>query len=376
MTTVTGPNPRRRTLLTGAFALGAATVLPVGLADRARAAADAPVIADCAVWGARPPGGPLTILPTPPVKIIVHHTATPNVTDHSREQAFRLARSMQNWAMEGRSWTDTGQHFSISRGAYVVEGRHGSLAELRRGTRTVESAHCTGQNAVAIGIENEGTYTSVDPRGAQYAALVDLCAHICRQYGLRAYQIYGHRDFNATDCPGDRLYVLLPQLRRDVAARIGGDPTAPLWPVLRAGATGGTGGEGDAGDAGGAGATGDQVRALQHLLVGRGAALTADGSFGPATEKAVRDFQGLVHATADGLAGNQTWHQLVAPVGRDASGEAVRAVQVLLGARGVPTAVDGVFDAGTQTAVTTFQTAAGLPADGVVDARTFGRLLG
>ncbi|MFF8839673.1 N-acetylmuramoyl-L-alanine amidase [Streptomyces sp. NPDC015130] len=359
MTTVTGPNPRRRTLLTGAFALGAATVLPVGLAGRAGAATAAvPAIADCAAWGARPASSPLKILPTPPVKIIVHHTATPNVTDLSQEQAFRLARSMQNWAMDDRGWIDTGQHFSISRGAYVTEGRHSSLAELQRGTRTVEAAHCTGQNTVAIGIENEGTYTSVDPRGAQYSALVELCAHICRQYGLRAYQIYGHRDFNATECPGDRLYALLPQLRRDVAARIGGDPTAPLWPLVRGGDTG------------------DRVRALQHLLAGRGAALTADGSFGPATEKAVRDFQTLTHATADGLAGNQTWHQLVAPVRRDASGEAVRAVQVLLAARGVPTTVDGLFGAGTQTAVTTFQSGAGLPADGLVDARTFGRLLG
>ncbi|MFE1903584.1 peptidoglycan-binding protein [Streptomyces gardneri] len=73
---------------------------------------------------------------------------------------------------------------------------------------------------------------------------------------------------------------------------------------------------------------------------------------------------------------SSTCSSLVAPVRRDASGEAVRAVQVLLGARGVPATVDGVFGAGTRTAVTTFQTAAGLPADGVVDARTFGRLLG
>ncbi|MFH8577653.1 N-acetylmuramoyl-L-alanine amidase [Streptomyces zaomyceticus] len=358
MTTVTGPNqPRRRTLLTGVLALGAATALPLGAAGAARAAA-VPPIADCGTWGARPASSPVRILPTPPVKIIVHHTATPNVTDLSRDQAFRLARSMQNWAMDERHWIDTGQHFTVSRGAHVVEGRHSSLAELQGGARTVESAHCTGQNTVAIGIENEGDYTSVDPRTEQYATLVELCAHICRQYGLRAYQIYGHRDFNATECPGDRLYALLPRLRRDVAARIGGDPAAPVWPLLR---------NGDAGD---------RVRALQHLLAGRGAALDTDGSFGPATEKAVRDFQTLVRATADGFAGNQTWHQLVAPVRQNDNGEAVEAAQLLLTARGVPTAADGVFGPGTRTAVTTFQSSAGLPADGLVDARTFGRLLG
>ncbi|APE23705.1 MULTISPECIES: peptidoglycan recognition protein family protein [Streptomyces] len=380
MTTVTGSNPRRRSLLTGVLALGAATALPVAAAGRARADGDLPdaprdtaqtaprdtaqaarqatVIADCDTWGARPPGAPLTVRPAPAVKIIVHHTATPNVTDLSREQAFRLARSMQVWAMDDRGWSDTGQHFTISRGAHVVEGRHGSLAALGDGDRTVEAAHCTGQNTVAIGIENEGTYTSVDPRGEQYAALVDLCAHIGQQYGLRAYQIYGHRDFNATECPGDRLYALLPRLRHDVAALIGGDPAPPVWPLLRTGDTG------------------ERVRALQHLLAGRGAPLVPDGSFGPATEQAVRDFQRLVRARPDGLAGDQTWHQLGVPVRAGDAGEAVRAVQVLLGARGVPAEADGLFGPGTAAAVASFQSGAGLPADGLVDARTLGRLLG
>ncbi|MFJ9932191.1 N-acetylmuramoyl-L-alanine amidase [Streptomyces virginiae] len=357
MNPVAGPRPHRRALLKGGLALGAAAAFPLGGAGTARAAAG-PAIADCSAWGARPSAGPVKILTAPPQKIIVHHTATPNVTDTGQAQAFALARSMQNWAMDTNHWIDTGQHFTVSRGAHVMEGRHNSLAALQDGAHTVEAAHCAGQNTVAIGIENEGTYTTVEPGSSQYAALVELCAHICRQYGLRAYQIYGHRDFNATACPGDRLYAMLPRLRRDVAARIGGDATAPVWPLLRAGDSG------------------DRVRALQHLLVRRGAAITPDGAFGPATEKAVRDFQTLVTATADGYAGNQTWHQLVAPVRQGDSGEAVKAVQLLLTARGVPTGVDGAFGPGTAAAVTAFQNTAGLPADGVADARTFSRLLG
>ncbi|MGW8761835.1 peptidoglycan recognition protein family protein [Streptomyces sp. NPDC055815] len=356
MTPVDQPMPTRRSLLAGGLALGASAVLPLGAAGPAHAA-DGPAVADTAAWGARPASSPVRVLPTPPQKIIVHHTDSPNTTDYSQAQAFQIARSMQNWAMDDRHWIDTAQHFTVSRGAYVMEGRHSSLAALRGGTQTVESAHCVGQNTVGIGIENEGTYTAVDPRGEQYAALVELCAYICRQYGLRAYQIYGHRDFNATLCPGDRLYALLPQLRRDVAARIGGDPTAPVWPVLH---------NGDAGD---------RVRALQHLLVRRGATITVDGAFGPATEQAVRDFQTLVTATSDGYAGNQTWHQLVVPVRQGNTGDAVKAVQLLLTAKGLPTDVDGAFGPGTLASVTAFQNAAGLPADGLADARTLGRLL-
>ncbi|MEU5427078.1 N-acetylmuramoyl-L-alanine amidase [Streptomyces olivoreticuli] len=348
--------PHRRAVLTGALAIGAVTVLPLATAMRARAA-DGPAILDCATWGARPSSSPLKILTTPPQKIIVHHTATPNTTDYSRTAAFSLAHIMQNDQMDVRHWIDTGQNFTISRGAVVMEGRHNSLATLQGGTRMVESAHCTGQNTVAIGIENEGTYSTVEPRDVHYATLVDLCTYICRQYGLAAYQIYGHRDFNNTECPGDRLYAMLPKLRADVAARIGGDPTGPVWPMMSTGATG------------------ESVRTLQYLLRQHGATLTADGSYGPATEAAVRDFQKFVNAGQDGVAGNQTWHGLVGPARNGDSGEAVKAVQSQLTAHGIPTDVDGAFGPGTQAGVTRFQSTRSLPADGVVDTRTWSRLV-
>lgn len=359
MTTGAQPNfLPRRAVLGGALAIGAgAVVLPLAASGRARAA-DGPTVLDTSTWGARAASSPINVLTTPPQKILVHHTDTPNTTDYSRAQAFNLAHIMQNDQMDVRHWIDTGQHFTISRGSYVMEGRHGSLAALRGGTRQVESAHCVGQNTVAIGIENEGTYSSVEPRDSHYATLVDLCVYICGQYRIPAYQIYGHRDFLATECPGDRLYALLPKLRSDVAARVGGDPTPPKWPMVSSGANGET------------------VRTLQYLLVQHGKSLTVDGAFGPATDTAVREFQKLVNAGVDGVAGNQTWNQLVGPVRRGDSGEAVKAAQSQLTAHGVPVDVDGAFGPGTQAAVTRFQSTRSLPADGVVDARTWSRLVG
>lgn len=207
------PTPRRRSVLTGALAIGAGTLMASGLTTGTARAASGPTIAGTGTWGARPSSKPLNIIGGAPDKVIVHHTATDNVTDYSQAHAYALARAMQTYQMDTEGWIDTGQHFTISRGGYITEGRHNSLSTLQSGTQRVESAHCTAQNTVAIGIENEGTYNSVDPLGTQYAALVDLITHICRQYGLRAYQVYGHRDFNNTECPGDRLYALIPQIR-------------------------------------------------------------------------------------------------------------------------------------------------------------------
>ncbi|MFE2148062.1 N-acetylmuramoyl-L-alanine amidase [Streptomyces sp. NPDC059456] len=358
MTTPTArPLLRRRTLLAGALSLGAA-LTALGTAAGRVWAAGGPPVSGCEAWGARAPKSPVRVLAARPQKIIVHHTATDNVTEYGQDRAFAVARAMQTYQMDTEGWIDTGQHFTISRGAFVTEGRHGSLAALDGGAQTVEAAHCTGQNTVAVGIENEGTYITEEPRAEQYATLVDLCTRICLQYGIRPYQIYGHRDFNNTQCPGDRLYALLPKLRADVAARTGGDATAPVWPVLRTGDVN------------------ERVRVLQCLLVQRGAAITPDGSFGPATEAALRAFQTQIGAGIDGVAGNQTWNQLCAPVAQGVSGEAVKAVQSRLSDLGFPTVADGAFGPGTAARVSAFQSARALPQDGVVDARTWSRLLG
>lgn len=340
----------------GAVALGTGVSAASARYAAPPAAAAEPSVSGCDVWGARPPTRPVTVHTARPHKVIVHHTASPNAADGSEEHAFALARSIQNSHLD-RGWIDSGQHFTISRGGHVLEGRHRSLETLLGGNATVEGAHTTAQNTVAIGIENEGTYDTVQPPSALYASLVDLCTALCTRYGLRAYQIYGHRDFNDTDCPGDLLHARLPRLRADVAARVGGSPAAPVWPTPTPGAVG------------------ERVRSLQFLLRQHGAALPVTGTYDTATADTVRTFQSGVRARVDGVAGQQTWNQLVAPLATGSSGDAVRAVQSQLAARGAGTRVDGAFGPATRSAVASFQAGASLPADGVVDARTWGALV-
>lgn len=59
--------------------------------------------------------------------------------------------------------------------------------------------------------------------------------------------------------------------------------------------------------------TGDDVRAVQHLLKTKfGHDLNVDGIFGPKTESAVKEFQSAHHLAADGIVGPLTWQSLVA----------------------------------------------------------------
>ncbi|WP_231104665.1 peptidoglycan recognition protein family protein [Haloechinothrix halophila] len=329
-------------------------LVPRGIA---RASSASPTIYTTSDWNARAPERAPTVLDEPAGKIVVHHTVTENSADYSLEHAFSLARSIQNYHMDNNGWIDSGQHFTISRGGYMTEGRHESLDALRNGSKFVESAHCRGQNRMAVGIENEGTYTSEALRTEHYSALVELCVYLSEQYGIDPYEIYGHRDFNATTCPGDELYAMLPTLRGDVAATVGGDPTGVSWPISRAGDSG------------------ERVRSVQYLLNEHGDSIMVDGIFGPNTEDAVRNFQSGVGAAVDGIVGNQTWNQAVRDRERGSSGQAVRAVQSQLSSRGYQIAVDGLFGPNTESAVTEFQSNNRIRANGVVDARTWSVLV-
>lgn len=98
-----------------------------------------------------------------------------------------------------------------------------------------------------------------------------------------------------------------------------------------------------------AGATGDAVRALQRQLnEKRMAGLTADGVYGPATQRAVAAFQGHAGLTRNGIAGPLTWRYLIAHFERPVFGSKVCDYQV----------GNGLSDWGTAAAIGQIEAAA------------------
>ena len=308
---------RRGVLIGGLVVAGGAACTGVLGAGQAWAL-DTPSIIGCDDWDARDPRGAIKVHNRRPAKILVHHTATANVSDLSRTQAERLARNIQSYHLDRQRWADSGQHFTISRGGYVLEGRHRSLEMLRGGRRMVEGAHCTGQNIIAVGIENEGTYSTTKPTTQQWNRLRQMCAYVCQQYRVRPTEIYGHRDFKDTACPGDALYKMLPKLRTEVAALLRTDGTSAkagteAWPLLRVADRGA------------------DVQAAQHLLRAAGhTEVVPDGRFDRRTVDAVRRFQ-RVNGTEEvnGMIGGESWPLLVSPTGTVSTRETGRALQAI-----------------------------------------------
>ncbi|HEV7525631.1 MAG TPA: peptidoglycan recognition family protein [Acidimicrobiia bacterium] len=199
-----------------------------------------PPIVTRAQWGAneglRKPG---QIYDTSVTKIVVHHTGTPNeVRDYPG-----LCRGVLANETSGE-YIDIAYNWLIDPNGRIYEGRWaqdfpgGSPHTGERLGANVRGAHAIYHNSHTVGIALMGTYDSINPPPAMVDALVALLAWKCARWGIdplgrgaftasngvaeNLFNICGHRDTSATDCPGQRVEPMLPAIRAKVAARISG----------------------------------------------------------------------------------------------------------------------------------------------------------
>ncbi len=288
----------------------------------------------------------------------------PNVTDYSREHAMTLARDCQNLHMDVNGWADTGQHFTVSRGGYVLEGRHRSLETLDAGAHQVIAAHCPGENGNAIGIENEGTYITETPPQALIGSLVRLCVAVCQKFRLHAWDIFGHWDFHPTECPGIAFYLEFPMVRSLVLAAMGtprSDIPGRRWPDSWRFVDG------------------PVVEVAQYLLSNLGYDLVPNGTFGYDMNAVVADFQASngIPVDPDATFDAATWEALIPTLNKHATGLPVIALQFMLNRKGyADVSVTGDYDFNTMKAVQEMQCLHGLIPDGKVNVSTWCAVVG
>ncbi len=185
------------------------TVSPAG-------ADPSPTIHARSSWGALPPKS-AEFAREQAQGIVIHNTEdtnrSPKAADEELRAAFELSRRIQHSHMFERGWWDVGQHFTISRGGIIMEGRAGTLDAARSGM-VVQAAHAGSNlhNRRWWGIEIEGDFRkdAAQITDQQHAALNALCAWLSSFIkGFDSAQnIKAHREVkagNGTDCPGKLL---------------------------------------------------------------------------------------------------------------------------------------------------------------------------
>ena len=204
----------------------------------------------------------------------VHHTATTN-NDPDPEATVR---AIYRYHAVDNGWGDIGYQYLIDESGVVYEGRWSGTTSTSCETQggngrdfaheadiekdldldkdtifgeMVTGAHTGGSNSGNLGAALLGEFTThrkfgAEPKAAAVSSLEDLLAELAVRHGFDPLQldynyvnpvngevkvvptIAGHRDYQATECPGERLYNMLPTIRQNVAAKMpASDDSAP-----------------------------------------------------------------------------------------------------------------------------------------------------
>jgi hypothetical protein len=183
----------------------------------------------------------------------VHHTVTAN--DYTPDQSGSMVLAIAKYHRDTNGWNDIGYNFLVDRYGQAFEGRSGGVEQA------VVGAQAQGYNNQSTGVALLGTFSDAgipEPAMATVAQLLGwkLSLHgvpceggltvVSGGGSLNRYKagtpvalqrISGHRDGDATECPGNALYAQLPDLRGRAAALAGPivvHGTVSLQPAQRA----------------------------------------------------------------------------------------------------------------------------------------------
>lgn len=250
--------------------------------------------------------------------------------------------------------------------------------------------------AVTIEVANNTLAPNWTVSEAALTSTINLVVDICRRNGIkqlifsdnkdvRVNHLNGanltfHSDFGATACCGPYLKSIMADICITVTNILNGGPAPqpvnpyqkPTVPVN-------------------SGSTGESVKWIQWQLDSNGYALVIDGSYGPATTNAVKDFQSKHSLPVTGncdmntitvLDGGQPqpavnpYPKPTTPVNKGAKGDNVKWIQWQLVTFAYGIAIDGSYGPATTNAVADFQQKHGLSVTGNCDMNTINVLDG
>lgn len=111
-----------------------------------------------------------------------------------------IVRNIQNFHMESFKFDDIGYNFMVGGDGAVYEGRGWDK----------QGAHTKGYNKGSICVAFVGTFTKYAPPQRQLNVAKLLLEDGLRQGKLhKDYKVYGHRQFFATESPGEVLFNII-----------------------------------------------------------------------------------------------------------------------------------------------------------------------
>src|SRR4051794_4342965 len=164
----------------------------------------------------------------------VHHTVSSNA--YRPSQSAAMIRSICLFHKYGNGWNDIGYNFVVDRYGQIFEARAGGIDDA------IVGAQAGGYNVYSTGVALLGNFAGYGPPRQAFNALSRLLAWKLAVHGVeplgkvtvqvtnagapysryragarvRLNRMAGHRDADATSCPGAGMYRQLPRLRQAV----------------------------------------------------------------------------------------------------------------------------------------------------------------
>jgi len=152
------------------------------------------------------------------IAVVIHHIGEMAGMDKNKVDA----KMIHSWHLQ-KGWAGIAYHYVIKTDGTIQRGR----PRAKKGSHALE-----GWNSKSLGINVVGDFNSMVPTTAQVDALERLLADLVDIYGFKDLNktILAHKDVNLTECPGNNLYTILPQVRAKVKTLLGISNEGPSKP--------------------------------------------------------------------------------------------------------------------------------------------------
>jgi N-acetylmuramoyl-L-alanine amidase len=132
-------------------------------------------------------------------RLTIHHT-----DEHSGMAGLadvEIIRRIENYHRNDarHKWCAIGYHYIVGKDGRVYEGRPARY----------QGAHVRSENENNLGISVIGNFSSQLPSTRQLSALRSFLDDSREKYHVAKRNVFGHRDLNKSECPGDALYAWL-----------------------------------------------------------------------------------------------------------------------------------------------------------------------
>lgn len=152
--------------------------------------------------------------------LIIHHTSGSNTNTNY----VQVVRNIYIDHTEIKGWSDIGYNYLIAQNGIIFKGRDPDQMEQDN----LLGAHFCASNSFTMGVSLLGNYTEIAPPDTAIRSLIKLLSWKAGKDSLNPIGksphalnfnlgvIAGHRDGCATECPGNEVYKILPQIRNEV----------------------------------------------------------------------------------------------------------------------------------------------------------------